>query len=582
MSDENEIDRQENKRADSNSPADTGAGDALSQGGSGAANVDISEDFDFEVEENPVNRELSAKVRQLPLKPGVYIYKDKDGRIIYVGKAKALRNRVRSYFRANRPMDAKTKALVAKIADLDYIVVDSEAEALILEDTLIKKHKPRYNVLLKDDKTYPYVRVTNEPYPRLFVTRHIVRDGSKYYGPFTEVHNMKQIMHTLRAVFQLRSCDLYITSETIAAGKHKVCLDYHINKCEGPCEGYISREEYSENVANAVQVLLGKTRELEKKLELVMAGLAEEMKFEAAAKVRNRLMILKEYTSKQKIVSTDLVDRDVFGLARQDDTACAFVFKIRDGKMTGKRHFIIKNALGTGDDKIIQRTVETWYLEGDFVPREIYLPCEPDDTEYLMGWLSGLRGKGVSIFIPQIGDKKKLVEMASTNAEYALKEYLLAIEKREQAVPRAVLSLERDLGMKRPPRRIECFDNSHIQGSELVSSLVVFEDGRPKKSDYRKFKIQTVHQNDDFATMQEVVRRRYSRLIEEKQTLPDLVIIDGGKGQLSSAYAVLKDLGIEDKLVVIGLAKRLEEVFFPGESEPQMLPRTSSSLKLIQ
>lgn len=530
---------------------------------------------------------IQQRLSRLPTRPGVYIFKNKNGTIIYVGKAKQLKNRVRSYFQKARPIDAKTKALREKIQDLEYILVDNEAEAFILEDTLIKKHKPRYNIDLRDDKTYPFVRVTNEEYPRVFTTRSVVRDGSKYFGPFTEVKRLKGIMRTIRSVFNFRSCNLNITEESIKNKKHKVCLDYHIDKCQGPCEGLISKEEYLKNIRKAIQIITGRTRQLEKMLSEEMMMLSEEMKYEEAAKVRNRLLRLKDYTSKQKIVTTENIDRDIFAIARHEGYGATIVLKIREGRLVGKRHFIIKNVEEENDDKLIQRTVERWYIENGFVPSEILLPCEPADIEYLIDWLGKKKGKAIRVQIPQIGDKKKLIEMARSNASFIVKEYILSLAKRDQSFPRTVASLQRDLMMKSPPRRIECFDNSHIQGSELVSSMVCFIDGKPRKSEYRKYKAKEVNKNDDFAAMREVIRRRYSRLIEEQDKeeatpLPDLIIIDGGKGQLSSAYEILKDLGIAEEITIIGLAKKLEEVFFFGKKEPTILPRTSSSLRLIQ
>ena len=533
--------------------------------------------------------DLSEKIKELPQKSGVYIYKDDTGKIIYVGKAVKLKNRVKSYFQENRPKDAKTKALVKKISDLEYILTSTEAEALILEDTLIKKNKPRYNVLLKDDKTYPYVRVTNEPYPRLFYTRTKIKDGSKYYGPITEVHNLKNVMKLIRNLFHLRSCDLLITEQTIAEKKHKVCLDYHINKCDGPCEGLISQEAYNENIKRALKIIEGKSSEVEKSLEKEMVKAAENLEFEKAASYRNKIKLLMEFTSKQKIVSNDFKDRDVFGISRIDSEACSIVMKIRDGKLLGKRNYILKDALKTDDEELLQKTIEQWYLESDYVPKEIYLPSEPQDIEYLQNWLNNLKGSKVHLIIPKMGDRKNLVELAETNARYVLREYQLAHTKREQIIPRSVLSLQRDLNLNEPPRIIECFDNSHIQGSELVSSMVQFVDGKPNKNGYRKFKNKTVQSNNDFAAMEEAVKRRYTRLKEEVNNsteekpvkYPDLIIIDGGKGQLSSAKKILNDLGL-NHLNVIGLAKRLEEVFFPGNSEPILLPKASSALRLLQ
>ncbi len=529
-----------------------------------------------------INPDIAQKLAQLPTKPGVYLYKDSSDRIIYVGKAKNLRNRVRSYFQEGRFVDAKTKVMVSHIYDLEYIIVDTEDEAFILEDTLIKKHKPKYNILLRDDKTYPYIRITNEEFPRIFSTRHIIRDGSKYFGPYSDVSTMKALLRFIRNMFFVRSCSLNLTDESIAKNKFRVCLDYHIHKCEGPCVGYISREQYNSNIKKAIQILNGRTKELEKLMQDEMERLSEQMKFEDAAVIRDRLVKLHDFANKQKIVSSDLVDRDVFGLFRSNEFACTVVFIVREGKLIGRKHFIIKDSLNSDQSEIIQRTLEAWYLDRDFLPKEIYLSAEPFDTEYLMDWLSKRYNHPLSIIIPQTGEKLKLVQMANSNAEQILIEYLNAIEMREKIIPRTVQSLQRDLHLKRPPLRIECFDNSHIQGTDLVSSMVVFEGGKPKKSEYRKFKNETVLRNDDFAAMKEAVMRRYTRVLSEKKQLPDLILIDGGKGQLNVAYQVLQELHIEDKVPIIGLAKRLEEIFTPGESESLQLPKSSSSLILLQ
>ncbi len=524
---------------------------------------------------------VQEKLKNIPTNPGVYQYKNQAGTIIYIGKAKNLRSRVKSYFNGSRK-DAKTTALVSKIADMEFFIVDSEAEALILESTLIKKHKPRYNIMLRDDKSYPYVRVTNEEFPRVFITRKIVRDGSKYFGPYTEVRILKSLMKAIRSMLFIRSCELKLTRQAIDAGKFRVCLDYHIKKCQGPCQNYVSQQEYKKNIDYALQFLSGKTQDFEKQLEADMYRYSEEMQFEQAALARNRLAMLRDFTNSQKIVTTDLIDRDVLGLCRIDSDACVMIFKIRDGKLIGKRHFVISNTFDESDGQIIQTAMEKWYMESDFVPKEICLPTEPAEPEFITEWLRAKRGRSLEIVIPKVGDKKKLVNLAGTNAEFQLREYHITLVKKEQTVSKAVSSLQRDLRLKKLPRRIECYDNSHIQGTDLVSSMVVFIDGKPKKSEYRKFKIRTVGGNDDFASMREVIERRFKRAVAENQQLPDLIIIDGGKGQLSSAHEIMEKLGVADKIVTIGLAKRLDEVFFVGESESLLLPRTSSSLRLIQ
>lgn len=526
---------------------------------------------------------LAEKLHSIPTNPGVYLHKDESGKIIYVGKAKNLRNRVRSYFQQGRPRDAKTRVLVSKIRDVEFFLTDTEVEALILENTLIKEHQPRYNILLKDDKTYPYICITNEAFPRVFPTRKIVHDGSKYYGPYTESKYMYIMLNLVKSLFPIRSCDLPLTDESIAKGKFKVCLDYQIKKCEGPCEGFVGRERYNEMIKQTAQILRGKSRSVEQELQREMERLSEEMEFERAAIVRNRLMALKEYSDKQKVLSTDPVDRDVLALSRNEKDACTVILKIRDGKLIGKQHFYVAQSEDTSEADIVRATCERFYLESDDVPEEIFLPMEFEEIPMLETWLTAKRGARVHLTVPQQGDKRKLVNMALANAEFLLKELIMKREQeKDKVIPRAVLSLQRDLRLSKPPRRIECFDNSHFQGSETVSSMVVFVDGKPKKSEYRKYKIKTVEGIDDFKSMQEVVGRRYRRMLEEKTDEPDLIIIDGGKGQLSHAVEVLQELGLYGKIPIIGLAKRLEEVVFPFQSDTLLLPKTSSSLKLLQ
>lgn len=537
---------------------------------------------------------LEEKISQLPLKPGVYLFKNKLDKVIYVGKAIKLKNRVKSYFQDNRPRDAKTKALIKHIIDLETIVTDTEAEALILEDTLIKKYKPKYNILLKDDKSYPYIKITKELYPQLYTTRNRIKDGSIYIGPITEVYNLRILMKTLRNLFKIRSCTLDITQKSIENKKHKVCLDFHIKKCEGPCEGLVSSEDYTENIKKAQKIIQGKTREVEKQFIEEMEAEAEKLNFEKANKIKKNLLLLKEFSSKQKIVSSDIIDRDVFAISRIDDEACTLVLKIREGKLIGKRSYILNKSVQNTDEELLRRTIEKWYIESNFVPDEILLPLEPDDFEYISSWLGEMRQKSVKFLFPKIGEKKEILELAETNAKYILREYQVAQYNREQIIPKPVLSLQRDLKLKNPPRILECFDNSHLQGTDLVSSMVMFVDGKPYKSGYRKFKNKTVLSNDDFASMKEVVKRRYSRLLldieenkklaepSDKIKLPDLVIIDGGKGQLSSAIEALEEIGLNGKFTIVGMAKRLEELFFPYEKDSLILPKTSSSLRILQ
>jgi excinuclease ABC subunit C len=393
---------------------------------------------------------------------------------------------------------------------------------------------------------------------------------------------MYALLKVLRALFFIRSCDLPLTEKTIVDGKYSTCLDYQMKKCEGPCELHVSREGYNKGIQRAVQILKGKTRSVEKELEEEMQLLAEDLRFEEAAKIKQRYELLRQYAAKQKVVSTDPIDRDILSFAQQGDDACSVIFKVRDGKLIGKQHYYIAHAEGKSEADIVRATCQRFYLESEDVPQEIFLPAEIDEIETLEQWLTQKRNSSVHISVPKIGDKHKLVRMVTANAEFLLRELEIQRTKREQTIPRIMYSLQRDLRLKSVPRRLECFDNSHFQGSETVSSMVVFIDGKPRKSEYRKYKNKTVDGIDDFESMREVIRRRYTRMLNENSERPDVIIVDGGKGQLSSAVEVLKDIGLFGKIPIIGLAKRLEEVFFPNESESLILPKTSSSLRLLQ
>ena len=524
---------------------------------------------------------LGEKLDSLPSKPGVYQFKNAEGKVIYVGKAQSLRSRVRQYFQKSRAADAKLDALVSKVADVELMVTDSEVEALILEANLIKKLKPRYNVLLKDDKSYPYIVITNEPYPRVFVTRRVIRDGSRYFGPYTDVKTMRFALKTVRDIFMIRSCNFDLTSETVARRKFKICLDYHIRKCEGPCEGLVSMEQYNSMIDKVAKILRGRTDDVVNALQSEMEQQAGGMKFEEAAKTRDRLRALSVYSQKQKVVEMKEVDRDIIAVAAKGDDACGVVFKVRDGKVLGSHHYYVSNAEGKEEKEIVENLLERYYLEHEDVPDEISLSCTIDSLEVVQAWLKGKKGAVVTLDTPKSGEKSKLVSMVKRNAEFLLEELRLQKMKRGDFVPHSVQSLQRDLRLPALPRRIECFDISNTQGTDSVASMVLFVDAKARKSEYRKFKIRSVAGPDDFASMREVVERRYSRLLEEGATLPDLVVVDGGKGQLSSAVEILQQLNLKG-LPIIGLAKRLEEVFVPGSNEPILIPRTSSALKLLQ
>ena len=551
-------------------------------------------------ERNKNNLEL--KLGNLPKNPGIYQFKDKNGKIIYVGKAKNLRNRVRSYF-VSRPVGPRLERMISLIDDVEVINTDSEVESLILEMNMIKQLKPRYNVNLKDDKSFPYIIITKEPYPRVFPTRKKRSDGSKYFGPYTDVGSMKYSLKMLRDIFMIRNCNYNITQETIERKKYKLCLEYHIHKCEGPCEGLVSQIRYNEMISEVEKVLNGKTGTLIKELDEKMKHASENERFEEAAHIRNKIQSLEVYTERQKVVSEDLLDKDIFGFVKEGDDGCAMILNIRDGKAIGKRHFYLDTIEEKSDEEILESVLIRYYAETDYIPDEIHLQCELEDLNAINEWLKKKSERKADFVFPKKGEKLKLISMVKTNAQYMLDELKLQRLKRE-FIPNSVTSLKRDLRLTKLPRRIECFDISNIQGTDTVASMVVFYDGKPKKNDYRKFKIQTalneVGKPDDFASMREVIYRRYrtpyslapspkgegEQINNDTQKgklmpMPDLIVIDGGKGQLSSAVKVLTDLGFKD-INVIGLAKRLEEVYVPGASDPQSIPKTSSGLKLLQ
>jgi excinuclease ABC subunit C len=523
---------------------------------------------------------LSEKLDALPAKPGVYQFKNNDGKVIYIGKAQNLRNRVRQYFHKSRVTDTRIDAMVAKIVDVELTVTDSEIEALILEANLIKQLKPRYNVVLKDDKSYPYIALTKEMYPRVFVTRRKI-PGYRYFGPYTDVKAMRSALKTIRDIFLIRSCNYDLTESSISQNKFKVCLDYHIKKCEGPCEGYVTREHYNALIDQAAQVLRGKTKSVTELLKKEMDMLAEATKYEEAASVRNRINALKVYLERQKIVDSTEADRDIVALVSKEDDACAVIFKVRDGKMIGSQHIYLSNITGKCFGDLLEAVLERYYLDQEDIPPDLFLSDELENRDIIKEWLRKQSGHEVNVEIPKTGDKAKLVALVRTNAQFWLDELELTKLKRGDIVPHSLEALQRDLRLPSPPRRIECFDISNIQETDTVASLVVFVDGKPKKSEYRKFKIHSIEGQNDFASMQEVVKRRYERLLRENEELPNLVMVDGGKGQLSSAVEVLDALGLKT-LPILGLAKKLEEVFLPHQSEPVQLPRTSSGLRLMQ
>lgn len=560
---------------------------------------------------------LSDKLSALPDRPGVYLFKDSAGRIIYIGKAKSLRSRVRSYFTAGDDGRYQYPRLIASIRDVEVILTRTEVEALKTEAGLIRLHRPKFNVDLRDDKSFPFLKVTREPFPRVLLTRK-PREGppGDFYGPYTDVKGTRALLRTLKGVLQIRDCSLPLTPEKIAQGKFRLCLDYHIGRCGGPCEAKVDADEYGRSVGRFIRFLRGRNEETIAELEAEMRDFAGKLRFEEAALARDRIAAARKFTDRQPKVDPDPIDCDAVGLVREDAYAALSVIKVRGGRIVGKSPFHMERAGELGDDALLEAFLVRHYELADSLPDAIYLPSPVAGRWTLAEYLTGLAGRRVALHLPQRGEKRHLVEIARANAEHLLAERRLMAEKRD-FVPRAVKALQENLRLPKPPLRIEAFDISHLAGADTVASMVVFRDGKPFKSGYRLFKIRTVEGIDDFAAIGEAVERRYSRLIREAAAveadqddsderpsdqlrpvppedatdadepdfagpdLPDLVLIDGGAGQISRARTVLDSLGLNN-LPAVGLAKRLEEIYISGEPDPLLLPRSSSALKLLQ
>jgi len=527
-----------------------------------------------------MNTDLNEKIKNIPTKPGVYQFKNDVGEIIYIGKAKNLRTRVRSYFQKNKYQTPKNQSMIKRIADLDCIVVSTEVEALLTEANLVKEHKPHYNINLKDDKSFPYIRITKEPYPRIFITRDIVKDGSRYFGPYTDVYLLRRSLKAVHRIFPVRSCDYYLDQEVIRAGKVNLCLDYHIKKCEGPCQDLVSKNDYSAMIKRVVQFLYGKTKETENYLNKQMNIAADETRYEDAAMYRDQLAAVKSFKEKQRKVAADFDNRDVLAMAKQDNMCVTVIVRIRNGRIHSREKISI-NIGDESDADLFQSVITQFYLDSDFIPKIINVAENPTNKQQLLVWLIEKRNGPVHIQVPKRGEKAREIRLAAQNAKLLLGEWIINRKKRRELTPKMVQQLQEDLQLKIPPRRIEAFDISHLGGTNTVASMVCFIDGKARKSEYRKYKIKTVDGVDDFAAMREVVIRRYRRLKNEQATLPDLILIDGGKGQLSMAISALRELGL-DYLTVIGLAKQLEEVFVPGYADAQSIPKQSPGLILLR
>ena len=523
---------------------------------------------------------LQSKLKNIPIHPGVYSFMNDKGEIIYIGKAKNLRSRVRSYFQKSKSQSPKNLTMIRHISDLEYIVVRSEVEALLTEANLIKQHAPRYNVMMKDDKSFPFIRITNEPYPQVLLTRKIVKDGSKYFGPFTDVYGLRTTLKALHKVFPVRSCSFFLDEQVIADKKVKLCLDYHIRKCEGPCEGLVSMEHYQEMIDRIDRFMRGKTKETEDYITEQMQNASTSMLYEEAAMYRDQLEAIRSFNERQSKVSAEFEDRDVFALAQEGWLGVVVIIRIRSGRIFSREKISLQR-LDEKDSYTMKTVITRFYMDSGMIPREISLQFSPTDEKELLIWLKKRRQGTVKFLYPQRGEKAKEMRITLQNAKLLLGEWIINRQKRRHKIPNMLAQLKEDLNMDVPPRRIEAFDISHLGGTDTVASMVCFIDARPKKREYRKFNIKTVSGIDDFAAIREVVSRRYKRVKDEKGSLPDLILVDGGKGQLSMALSALRELGL-DYIPTVGLAKKLEEVFVPGNPDAQTIQKQSPGLILLR
>lgn len=531
-------------------------------------------------------RTFSTRLSAVPQKPGVYIHRDAKGGVLYVGKSSSLRNRLRSYFGSKKNLDAKTFELVNRIADFEYIVTESEQEALLLENSLIKKHKPRFNVRLKDDKTYPYIKVDlTEDFPRVYVTRRTANDGARYFGPFASAGSVRKTLDLLKRLFPYRSC-----TKAITGTDDRPCLEYHIKRCVAPCTGYASQVDYKEVIDQVLLFLEGNTKEVVSALESAMLEASESLEFERAGALRDRLRAIERVYEGQKVVGLGKENLDVIGAAFGGEEAWVEVFFVRHGNLTGRDHFTMTGTRDESGKEILERFIEQFYSSASHVPRSILTPEDVDAEGKIVDWLRDRREGPVDISVPQRGAKRRLMQMVTDNASQGLEQLKLKWISDTDRMESAMSELQEQLNLSDLPHRIECYDISHIQGTNTVASMSVFQDGKPLSRDYRRFKIKTHDGNDDFASMREVLTRRFKRLKNAKEggeesasfaAVPDLVLIDGGKGQLSSAVEAMLHLGLQD-IQLASIAKREEEIFLPELAEPVIMPRNSQALFLLQ
>ena len=513
-------------------------------------------------------------LKNIPQKPGIYQFWSETEELIYIGKAKNLKNRVSSYFnKDNFRVNAKTRILVSKIRKITFTIVDTEIDAWLLENSLIKKHQPKYNVMLKDDKTYPWIIIKNEKFPRIFWTRRIIRDGSTYFGPYASLGMMHTILSMIKEIYPLRTCTLPLTRENIHSGKFRVCLEYQIGNCKGPCQAHQTEDDYNHSISDIKEILNGKTgtviRRLKNQLEESVSGL----NFELAHTLKQKLDMLDNYQSKSTIVSSSITDVDVFSIATDDKHAFVNFLKVMNGTVIQTQTLEIKKRLDESDEELLSIAITEFRSRFDSSSKEIIIPFDLEIPD-----------SGIKFTIPKLGEKKKLLELSQKNVAYFKRDKLDQYEKLNPGLKtdRLLAQMMKDLRLNQLPVHIECFDNSNFQGKFPVSAIVVFKNAKPSKKDYRHFNVKTVEGPDDFATMEEAVFRRYRRLLDEEQSLPQLIVIDGGKGQLSSAIKSLKLLGIEKQVTIIGIAKRLEEIYYPGDQYPLYLDKKSETLKIIQ
>lgn len=519
-----------------------------------------------------MDEKVTSQLEGLPEKPGVYRFYDEDGQVIYIGKAKNLRKRVHSYFTKNHE-HGKTRVLVSKISDIRFIIVNTEYDALLLENSLIKKYQPRYNILLKDDKSYPWICIKKERVPRVFLTRRIIRDGSEYFGPYASVKVANALLDVIRRTYTLRSCSYELSKRNVESKKYNICLEYHIGNCKGPCEGRESAEAYEEKIRSIRQIIKGNFGQALKQLRKNMKAHAAELAFEEAQQIKEQLLALEKYQAKSTVVNPSIHNVDIFSIVTDEKYGYVNFFKVANGAIIQGHTLEIKKRLDEADETLLAAAIVDIRTRFQSNARAIYLPFEIE-----------LQIPGVQISVPKIGDKKKLVELSTRNALYHKKERLRQsqITDPERHTDRLMAQMKKDLRLPHEPRHIECFDNSNVQGSSPVAACVVFLNGKPAKREYRKYHIKTVEGPDDFASMREVVYRRYARCLKEGQALPQLIVIDGGKGQLNAALQALEDLNLRGKIALISIAKRLEVIYFPDDPIPLYLDKKSETLKIIQ